>query len=113
MPLPQIIRPPDTPRGFDEWSFHNYAHHQAIIVATEASKNVRLVLYQIWPFNPDAAQNWLLQHQQQHNDMNAIYHTDGFDLSSVDFRDRRAVEAWMALHYQEHLSVAQRCGFPI
>lgn len=104
---------PDIPRGFDEWTLEHQAHHQAIISAALAGKNTRLILYQIWPFNPDAAQNWLLQHQQQHDDMNALYKQDGSDLSSVDFTKKRDVDAWMEIHWREHQAIAAVCGSPI
>jgi DNA-binding GntR family transcriptional regulator len=111
--LPQLRHPPDTKNGFDEWSFQHFAHHQAIIAAAQSGKNTRLTLYNIWPFSFDNAQNWLLQHQAQHNDMNALYKQSGSDFTSVDFRDKRALDAFFDLHFREHQAIAALCGVPI
>ncbi len=113
MPLPQILRPPETPRGWDEWTFAHLSHHQAIITAVHQAGKGTLQLYQIFPFNWRDTNDWLLQHQSMHSQMNAIFNINGSDLSVVDFQDRRQVDAWLQLHYLEHQQVAASCGLPI
>jgi hypothetical protein len=113
MGLAQIIEPPPTKHGLDEWAFHHWAHHQAIINAAFSVKGVRLQLYQIWPIDPHNLEGWLDLHQQQHSDMNQLYGVIGADLSSVDFTNPKEAQAFFNLNYLEHQSVAQRCGVPI
>ena len=113
MSLASLFYPPPTPAGFEEFAFSNYQHHQAIIDAARTVKNVTLTLYQIWPVNPRNFQQWLAAHQQQHDDMNALYGVPGSDLTSLDLNDPRQVEAFFLVHASEHRDVAQKSGLPI
>lgn len=111
--LASIWYPAPTPNGFTEWTLSHVAHHQAIIDAAAQVKNVRLLLYQIYPFNNQDPEGWLLQHQSQHDDMNQLYGVNGSDLSTLDFSNKRDVDAWMLIHATEHRDVAQASGLPI
>ena len=111
--LASIRYPPPTPEGWKEWTWNHLVHHQAIIYAAKTVKNVDLTQYNIWPFNPDDAENWLLQHQNFHNDMDTLYQVNGSDLSTLDFTNKRDVDAWLFTNFQEHADVAQLCGLPI
>lgn len=113
MSLAQIVYPAATPSGFEEWSFAHYQHHLAIIGAAASVRQVKLTLYQIWPFSSKNSQEWLLQHQQQHNDMNSLYRVSGSDLSSLDFNDKKQLDAWFNLHFNEHRDVGAVCGVAI
>lgn len=113
MSLAALLYPPPTPSGWTEWVYQNLTHHQAVINAARDTGKGSLILYQIWPWNPHAAQDWLLQHQSQHDDMNTLYGVNGSDLSTLNFDDKREVDAWLQLHFYEHQDVAARCGVPI
>ena len=111
--LASVVYPAPTPQGFTEWVFSHYVHHQAIISAVQQTKGIHLVLYDIYPFNDRNLDNWLQQHQSQHTDMTSVFGINGVDLTNLDFKDRRQLDAWMDLHYREHLAVASDCGLPI
>ena len=111
--LTQIQFPANTPQGFTEWTYQHYVAHQAIIDAALKVKNVQLIQYQIWPVNIDDIDGFLENHQNMHNQMNQLYGVYGNDLSTLDWKDRRAVDAFYFLNWQEHVAVASRCGLPI
>jgi hypothetical protein len=113
MSLAALLYPPPTPNGWQEWVYQNLTHHEAIISAARQSRNAGLILYQIYPFNSEDPEGWLLQHQSQHNDMNGLFGVNGSDLSTLDFSNKRDVDAWLQLHFYEHQDVAARCGVPI
>lgn len=113
MSLTQIQFPAPTPQGFTEWTYQHYLHHQAIISAARSLRNTQLIQYQIWPVNPQNLDGFLNDHQSMHDEMNALYGVYGNDLSTLDWKDRKAVDAWYFLNWQEHLAVAARCGVPI
>lgn len=89
------------------------AHHQAINTGIKVSRNIVPMLFQIYPFNPKDAPNWLLQHQEQHNLQNAILGIGGQDLSILDFNDRKSIDAWTYLHWTEHQSAVTILGMGI
>jgi len=109
MSLAQIIYPPPTPRGFQEWAFQHYAHHLAIISAANA-QGIPLREYNIWPIEEKDIGSWLQRHQQMHNEMNAMAGVSGNDLEDVDFKDKKKVDAWYYLQFVEHQSVAAFLG---
>lgn len=113
MSLTQIQTIPATPGGFDEWTYWHFLHHQAIIAAAKQIKNVDLTQYRIWPVSQHNIEDWLIQHQQMHTDMCALYNVFGNDLSSLDFQDPRQIQGFAWLNFQEHQAVAARCGVPI
>lgn len=113
MSLAQVVFPPPTKTGMEEWAFAHFQHHIAIIEATLAIKNVRLNLYQLYPFNEHATADWLRQHQEAHNEFNAVYGVNGNDLSSVDFKNKKQKDAYFWLNFNEHRNVGKLCGVPI
>jgi hypothetical protein len=113
MSLAQLLYPPSIQSGWAEWVFANLQHHQAIIDAARQTGKANLILYQIYPFNSQDPEGWLLQHQSQHDDMNQVYGVNGSDLSTLDFQNKRDVDAWLQLHFYEHQDVASRTGLPI
>ena len=114
MSLAALVSIPPGPNGFSEWSWAHVNHHRAIITAAaEGPKKARLLLYQIWPINRNAFEDWLLQHQSQHTDMCGLYGVNGSDLSTLDPTNQKELSAWVSLHFQEHRDVAQASGAPI
>lgn len=113
MSLAQLRYPPAGEAGWQEFCWWHYNHHLAIISAARQVKNVNLTLYQIWPFSPSNTEGWLLQHQSQHTDMDLLYGINGADLSTLDFTNKREVDAWIYLQWIEHAGVAAVCGLPI
>jgi hypothetical protein len=109
MGLAQIIYPRPTENGFQEWAWDHYQHHLAII---QQAARLGYVLNQrrIWPVNQQNMQDFLLEHQEMHNEMDAIANVQGSDLQDIDFKDKKKLDAWFYLQYIEHQSVAQFLG---
>lgn len=91
----------------------HFSHHQAINTGIRETRGIDVTLFQIYPFNPKDAENWLLQHQEQHNIQNAVLNIGGQDLSILDFNDRKAIDAWTYLHWTEHQAAASIIGLGI
>ena len=113
MSLAQLILPPPTVTGFDEWGFAHFQHHLAIISAIAQQKQIRLPVQQIWPVSLRNVETWLEAHQFMHNEMNAVLKVQGNDLSTFDWRDDKQREGFFYLNFQEHRSCAQNVGLPI
>ena len=113
MSLAQILYPAPTSTGLVEWSFYRYQHHLAIIGAVKTTKGLQLPVYPIWPFPPNNVATWLENHQLMHDEMDALYGINGYDLSSFDWLDEKQREGFFWLNYVEHRGVAQDCGVPI
>ena len=113
MSLPQIILPPPTSQGIDEWAFAHYQHHLAIVDAIKQAKNVTINVPQIWPLNPRNIEVWLENHQFLHNEMNAVLKVQGNDLSSINWEDQKQREGFFFLNFQEHKAAATNVGLPI
>lgn len=110
MGLPHILYPAPAEDGWEQWLLNNYVQHRAINDATAAQFGITVNQYQIYPVLPENLNDFLQQHQRWHNDMNASLGIPGNDLSSVDFQDEKQMDAWMFLHYQEHLAAVTTLG---
>lgn len=65
---------------------------------------INLTVYQVYPVNlndPQAVQTFLENNQQAHDDFNGALGLPGVDLEGVDIKDKKQLEAWTFLNYQE------------
>jgi len=113
MSLASILYPSPARGGHEEWTFANYQHHLAILGGLKRKFNQDFILYRLWPAPENVIQGFLDQHQQQHNDMNAALGLPSRDLNTVDFSNDKQRDAWMWLHFLEHLNVAKALGVDI
>lgn len=113
MSLAQILYPSPTPQGIVEWSFHHLAHHQAILDGISSVFGIKTKLYRIWPMDTQNLNDWAYQHQQQHNDFNATLGLGGQDLTVLDYKNQRQMDAFYFSHFSEHQAAAQKLGIPI
>jgi hypothetical protein len=100
-------------QGLDEWAFAHYQHHLAIASAIRDKHNIRLDVTNIWPMNPRNIQVWLEAHQFIHNEMNAVLHVQGNDLSAINWDDDKQRQGFFFLNFQEHRSAATNTQEPI
>ena len=75
--------------------------------------NVPSVKFNLYPFFKKDMQNWLLLNEQAHTRMAGYLRFATQDLSNLNFDDKTAFDDWLWLHYNEHLSAAQRLGTTI
>ena len=101
--LPAIENLPRTPNEWNRWAFDHRDSHDRIRKAILTRYSVNLSDYQIDPINPDAINDFLQSNAQLHGDMNGILGLQSADLLDVDIGDDKQFEAWVRLHYQEHL----------
>jgi hypothetical protein len=103
--LAVVSEVPRTPQEWLVWSFHHTLSHRAIIDAIFVRDQRYLTEYILDPIPTDAEviKAWLQNNQLAHADFNAVLGTQSADLTSVDFNDRKQLEAWIYLHYQSHL----------
>lgn len=113
MSLPQILLPPPTGSGIDEWAFAHYQHHLAIADAIKAKHGISIDNTALWPLNPRNIEVWLEAHQFVHNQMNAVLKVQGNDLSSINWEDEKQREGFFFLNFQEHRSAATNTQEPI
>lgn len=113
MSLAQILYPPPTERGMEEWFHAHDRHHEAIIGAVKATQNIVLTYNPLYPVNQTDLEDWLKQHQQMHSDMTQLFQVAGTDLTGLDLRDKESADAWFFQHFLQHQAVAQAVGLPI
>lgn len=97
--------------GWTNFWFCNWIDHQEIQQAIQKKTGANEQVFVITPWADVDANGILQRHQQYHNNMNAALGIDGQDLSTLDFKDPRAVADWAYAHYQEHAQAHQALGF--
>ena len=110
MGLANLFRPAPGDDGWQEFWFNNWIDHQDIQQAIQAQLSVNQEIYIINPWLDSDAAAILQRHQQFHNDMDGALGINGEDLSSIDFKNQRAIEEWVFQHYQDHLAAHQILG---
>ncbi len=110
MSLANIVYPPPTSQGWNEWLFYHQQDHLQIVQQIQRVKNIILPSYVIDPMDDRDFQGWAERHQNFHNDMNGILGLNGVDLQQVDFSDKQARQEWMWLNFSEHRGVHNALG---
>ena len=110
--LSGLLNVPSTKNQWDSWSFSHRNHHDQIrrAIQLETGGATNLFQYQLDPIPENNFDDWLARNQQAHNDMNQVLGLQGVDLSSVDVKDRKKLEAWVYTHWQEHQAAATTLG---
>lgn len=103
MTVLSLMNPPTTPQDIASWSFANQDHHNRVTTNAQTLTGALITVRQIDPIAFFDLQDWLGRHQQWHNDINAALGLAGFDLSDLDFKNQKQLEAWTRLHVQEHV----------
>lgn len=98
------------PASLLNFSFANQAHHRDVIAALATITGTQLPIYDMDPISSESLGTFLAVHQQSHNDINGALGTEGVDLTAVDFADPQQLEAWIRLHFLEHLQWATVLG---
>lgn len=83
--------------------FHQQQHN---IIA----QKLGLRRYYLYPFDENQSFQWLLDHQQAHNDFNSPFNLNASDLQNVDLKDDESFARWKNDHWQEHLAIDKVLG---
>lgn len=113
MSLAQILYPPPTKQGMEEWFQAHAQHHAAIISAFKSTSGVQLDSLGLYPVNPKDLSDWLQRHQQMHNEMGQLAGVQGTDLTGLDLNDKAKSDSWFFQHFLQHQGVSQACGVAI
>ena len=101
---------PKTDADWLQWTFAHAQHHLAIILAARAQLGIEFQQYVLDPVPEAALQNFLINNQFSHNDMNGPIGATSMDLSTVDFNNENERAAWIEFHYAEHFVAGQAYG---
>lgn len=92
------------------WAFIHAAHHRDINRIIFEVSGLNLDEFVLDPFDPTDSGDWLRDHQNMHQQMDAILGISGYNLLSVDMKDRSQFESWINLNADEHLKAANILG---
>lgn len=113
MGLAQILYPPPTKQGLEEWFLAHARQHDAIVDALKETRGIILPAISLYPVNEGDMDDWLQRHQEAHTAMNRAVGVSGTDLTGLDLKHRDRSDVWFFQHFLQHQGVAQLCGRPI
>ncbi len=108
--LAALVNSPTDEKSWLEWSFHNADQHNLIVSSLFNQQGVSLPAYVLDPIPSFDIANWLRRHQDIHLRQNAVLGIAGSDLTDVDFQNKAQLEAWVQLHFVEHLAASSKLG---
>lgn len=106
MALADLFNTPTTEAEMATWSFNHMAHHREINATILRTKNIALPEYILDPVNLADPQAFLDQHQEMHNNTDALYSISGFDLTEVDWSNPDDRAGWIWLNATLHVTEA-------
>jgi hypothetical protein len=104
VPLFDLLSVPTDGKSWEIWAFSNRDQCDNIRQAILKQKNINLTQYQLYPIDfstPETIQNFLANNSQAHDDFNSVLNLQSTDIEDVDFKDKKQLEAWINLVYQE------------
>ena len=108
--LSALLNVPSTEVAWLHFAWDHRDSHDRIREAILAKYKVRLSSYQVEPINPDSISTFLTNNAQMHTDMNTLLRLQSSDMEDVDLKDKKQLEAWVLLHYQEHQAAELALG---
>lgn len=106
MSVAAIFNVPHDENSLNEWAFSHMASHRDIIRVIYQLSGIALPEYSLDPVDPSDSGVWQRQHQEMHQQMNALLGTSGFNLLGLDWRDENKLAAWIQLDAIEHRQVS-------
>src|SRR5271154_1409002 len=88
MGLADIANIPKTPESLATWAFAHMAHHRDINRVIYQQNRVALSEYPLDQINTQDMGVWIYQHQEMHNNQNAVLGIGGNDLTDIDWNDQ-------------------------
>ena len=110
--IASLFNVPTTQEELLQWASAHATHHRDINrrIYELSLGNIVLPEFILDPINPNDTGIWEDQHQIVHQDMDAVLGINGFDLSSVDFKNAEALTGWIQLNANEHYQAATALG---
>lgn len=110
MGLASIENTPTDQPTTDDWAFSHMAHHRDINRKIFELHGIEIPEYNLDPFNATDTVTFAYQHQEMHNDQNAVLGIAGNDLTDVQWQDQEQRASWIQLNFLEHLQANQILG---
>jgi len=107
MAVASLFNVPGTDQEMAAWSFIHMAHHRELNEAILRLRNIALPEYILDPVNLADPQAFLNQHQQMHNNTDAVLGVSGYDLTEVDWADAGQRAGWIYLNATLHVAEAE------
>lgn len=101
---------PDDEQSLKWFSFINQDSHQRIVDQIYTNTGDNLQVYPMDPIPLFDISAWAYNHQNMHNDMNAVLGFAGNDLTDVDFSRPDLIRNWIWLHAIEHVQAENALG---
>ena len=105
-----LFNVPTTPAELEAWASAHASHHRDINRVIYQLTKVSLPEFVLEPINPKDTGVWEDQHQQMHQNMDAILGISGVDLTNVDFTNPQLLTGWIQLNSTEHFQAANILG---
>lgn len=102
MALASLYNVPSTDTERAQWAFAHMAHHRDINRRIYELIVVALPEFILDPINIADSGTWEYQHQQMHDNQNAVLSIAGFDLSELDWTKQNELAGWIFLNGNEH-----------
>lgn len=97
--------------GFNRFLFENQQQHLLFKDTLARSFNIVIPSYPLDNIDPEDVDAWLLDHQQEHNAMNAVLGLDNpINLLDTDWRKEGDFYDWLNNHYLLHEQIINRLG---
>ncbi len=107
-----LLNRPTDQQQLANFSFANQNHHDLVVTTLRALGSTQVNRYIMDPVSLEDMNNFLIRHQQSHNEINGVLGVAGNDLSSVNFRDVNSLESWLQLHFSEHQQWQTKTSVP-
>lgn len=104
MAIADLFNVPNTPSEMATWSFNHMAHHRELNAAILQQRDIALPEYILDPINLEDPEQFLQQHQQMHNNNDAVLAVSGYDLTEVDWSDAGQRAGWIFLNATLHVA---------
>lgn len=106
--LALLLNTPRSAEDWNRWSLHHRISHDVIRLAIAQQLKVNLPEYLLEPIPLHEPKIFLQRNASAHTDMNGALGTQGSDILDVNLTEQRELQAWIYLHYLEHLTAEQR-----
>lgn len=101
---------PGNDPDLNTWAFVHAAHHTDINRIIYQLVGTNLTSSLLDPFDIHAPDEWLINHQNMHREMDALLGIAGYNLLAVDFGDKGQFSNWIFLNADEHIKAANILG---
>lgn len=108
--IASLYNVPSTDTERAQWAFAHMAHHRDISRKIYELIAVALPEFILDPVNPADLGSWEYQHQQMHDNQNAVLGIAGFDLSELDWGKQNELAGWIYLNGIEHRQASNILG---